>query len=149
MKKLTKVYINSINPTVTFAAEELRKYLQMMRPDAAKISVEYGSGDDGFLLATMQDLSLEISDVPDPEFDDVLYIDTDSTGGVISGDNPRAILLAVYEYLRRQGCRWLFPGVDGEYIPEVKELAPVKLRFKPTMRYRGPSNEGSISQRAL
>ena len=149
MKKLTKIYIGSINPTVTFAAEELRKYLQMMRPDSEKITLEYGRGDDGFLLATMQDLGLDVSDVCDPSFDDILFIEAESFGGIIAGDNPRAVLLSVYEYLRRQGCRWLFPGVDGEYIPEVNELVPVKLRHNPSMRYRGPSTEGSISQEIM
>ena len=149
MKKLTKIYIGSANATVTYAAEELRKYLQMMRPDHEKMSVEYGMKDGGFLLATMKDLSLDVSDVPDTSLDDVLYIDAGSEGAVISGSNPRAVLLSVYEYLRRQGCRWLFPGIDGEYIPAVNELIPVKLRHKPTMRYRGPSTEGSISQRAI
>ena len=149
MKKLSKVYIGSIDPVVTFAAEELRKYLQMMRPDCEKIAVEYGAGDDGFLLVTMQDFELDTSDVSDPALDDILYIEADEYGGIIAGSNPRAVLLSVYEYLRRQGCRWLFPGVDGEYIPEVESLAPVALRFKPTMRYRGPSSEGAISQRTI
>ena len=149
MKRLTKVYIGSIDPVVTFAAEELRKYLQMMRPDCEKLSLEYGVGDDGFLLVTMQDFELDTSDVADPALDDILYIEADEHGGIIAGSNPRAVLLSVYEYLRRQGCRWLFPGVDGEYIPEVESLASVALRFKPTMRYRGPSSEGAISQRTI
>ena len=149
MNKLTKIYIGSVNSTVTFAAEELRKYLQMMRPDCEKITVEYGIGEGGFVLSTMQDLSYDTSDVSEPELDDILFIKTDRTGGVIAGSNPRAVLLSVYEYLRIQGCRWLFPGVDGEYIPEVGELVPVDLRHKPAMRYRGPSTEGGISQRII
>ncbi len=149
MKKLNKIYIGSTDPVVTFAAEELRKYLHMMRPDCEKISIEYGRGENGFLLVTMQDVSLDVSDASDPALDDILYIDADGAGGIIAGSNPRAVLLSVYEYLRRQGCRWLFPGVDGEYIPEVEDLTPVKLRHKPTMRLRGPSTEGSISQRAI
>ncbi|MBE6645310.1 MAG: DUF4838 domain-containing protein, partial [Ruminococcaceae bacterium] len=44
--------------------------------------------------------------------------------------------------LRQMGCRWLFPGVDGEYIP-IKATTPVKYRFKPSMRYRGQCNEGA------
>lgn len=149
MKRLTKVYINSSYPTVIFAAEELRKYLMMMRPESESISVEYGTGDDGFVLSTMTDLSLDTSDVSDTSLDDILYIDTDKTGGIIAGGNPRSVLLSVYEYLRHQGCRWLFPGIDGEYIPEVDELIPIKKRYKPTMRYRGPSSEGAISVRSI
>ena len=58
------------------------------------------------------------------------------------------MLIAVYELLRRNGCRFLFPGLDGEYIPEGK-LKAVKLRHKPSLRYRGPCLEGSIMQEAL
>ena len=146
---ITKVYINSTNPTVTFAAEELRKYLMMMCPEQGTIGIEYGRAEDGLVLSTTVDLSIDTPMVDDPTLDDVLYIDTTGKTGIIAGNNPRSVLLSVYEYLRRQGCRWLFPGIDGEYIPEVKELLPVKLIHKPTMRLRGPSTEGSISQRAI
>ncbi|MBR2388877.1 MAG: DUF4838 domain-containing protein, partial [Clostridia bacterium] len=43
------------------------------------------------------------------------------------------------------GCRWLFAGVDGEYIP-VKDIEPVKFHKMADCRYRGQCNEGAEYQ---
>jgi len=137
--------ISSCSP-IDYAAEELKKYLRMMMTECGEIQIKYDpEAKDGFRLGLMQDFGLDVSDAEDTELDDILYIDTDKNGGIIAGDNPRSVLLAVYEYLRQNGCRWLFPGVDGEYIP-VKEIESVKYRFKPTSRYRGWCNEGAEYQ---
>ena len=140
--------INKISSfsAVDYAAEELRKYLRMMMPECGNIEIKYDpSAKDGFRLGLMQDFGLDISDVAEPELDDILYIDTDTDGGIIAGDNPRSVLLSVYEYLRKNGCRWLFPGVDGEFIP-MQDIAPVKFRHAPSCRYRGQCNEGAEYQ---
>ena len=134
---------------VDYAAEELRKYLRMMMPECGNIEIKYApEAKDGFRLGLMQQLGLNTSDTEDTELDDIIYIETDMRGGVIAGDNPRSILLSVYEYLRQNGCRWLFPGVDGEFIP-MQEIKPVKYRHKPTSRYRGLCNEGSEFQSGM
>ena len=146
MLKINKLVTNSV---VDFAAEELKKYLRMMMPECGDIKIEYApEAKDGFRLGLMGDLGLDISDAEKPELDDVIYIDTDTEGGVIAGSNPRAVLIAVYEYLRKNGCEWLMPGVDGEYIP-MKDIAPVKYRHKPPMRHRGNCIEGAVSQQIM
>ena len=145
------IYINKItsHETVDFAASELKKYLRMMQPCGGDLKISYSpDAKDGFRLGLMQDLGLDVSDADDTDLDDILYIDADASGGIIAGDNPRSVLLAVYEFLRQNGCRWLFPGVDGEYVP-MKEIEAVKYRFKPSMRYRGPCIEGATSQQIL
>ena len=146
---MLKIYKIDASPVIDFAAEELKKYLRMMMPNDGEITIEYKpDAKEGFRLGLMQTFGLDISDAEDPELDDILYMDTDCEGGIIAGDNPRSVLLAVYEYLRQNGCRFLFPGVDGELIP-VKRIAPVKYRHKPSMRYRGQVNESATSQRAM
>jgi len=143
--------INKItsNTTVDFAAEELKKYLRMMMPEAGDVKIAYApDAKDGFRLGLMQDFGLDVSDAEDPELDDILYFDCDTEGGIIAGDNPRSVLLSVYEYLRHNGCRWLFPGVDGEFIP-MQDIKPVKYRFKPSCRYRGQCNEGAEFQQSM
>ena len=138
-------YINKItsNTTVDFAAEELKKYIRMMQPDAGDVIISYApEAKDGFRLGLMQDLGLDTSDVYDTELDDIIYIDADNNGGILAGDNPRSVLFAVYDFLKKNGCRWLFPGVDGEIIP-MKELESVKYRHVPSCRYRGQCNEGA------
>ena len=146
-----KIYKTALSSPVDYAAEELKKYLQMMMPeDCNAIPVAYDpAATDGFRLGLMQDFGLDVSDADDVALDDILYIDADKTGGIIAGDNPRSVLLAVYEYLRQQGCRWLFPGVDGEFIPVVSGLKPITYRHKPSCRYRGQCNEGSECQQNM
>ena len=143
MYVINKLYSSS---AVDYAAEELRKYLRMMMPECGNIEIKYApDAKDGFRLGLMQDLGLDISDAKEPDLDDILYIDTDMNGGIIAGDNPRSVLLAVYEYLRQNGCRWLMPGVDGEFIP-MQDIKPVKYRHAPSCRYRGWCNEGAEYQ---
>ena len=144
-------YINKItsDSTVDFAAEELKKYLRMMMPEGGDVKIAYApDAKDGFRLGLMQDFGFDVSDAEDVELDDILYIDCDTEGGIIAGDNPRSVLLSVYEYLRQNGCRWLFPGVDGEFIP-MQDIKAVKYRHKPSCRYRGWCNEGAEFQQSM
>jgi hypothetical protein len=85
---------------IDFAAEELKKYLRMMMPESGDIKISYSpDATDGFRLNLKQNAGLDISDAENPELDDIIYIDCDENGGLIAGDNPRSVLLAVYEYL--------------------------------------------------
>ena len=136
----------SADSVIDYAAEELKKYLRMMMPEGGDIKISYcPEAVDGFRLGLMQDFGLDVSDAEDVTLDDIIYIDCDTEGGIIAGDNPRSVLLAVYEYLRHNGCRWLMPTVDGEYIP-MQNIVPVKYRHKPSCRYRGWCNEGAEYQ---
>ncbi len=141
-----RIYKVRICAPIDYAAEELKKYLRMMMPEAGDVTIEYKpDATEGFRLGLMQDFGLDVSDVDNVELDDILYADTDENGGIIAGDNPRSVLLSVYEYLRRNGCRWLFPGVDGEFIP-MQDIIPVKFRHVPSCRFRGQCNEGAEFQ---
>ena len=140
--------INKItsNPVVDFAAEELKKYLRMMMPDAGEITIKYvPEAKDGFRLGIMADFDLDTSEALDLDLDDIIHIDTDDMGGIIAGSNPRSVLLAVYKYLTINGCRWLFPGIDGEFIP-VKTVEATKYHKMADCRYRGQCNEGAEYQ---
>ena len=146
---MIKIYKTSSYSPVDFAADELKKYFRMMMPECGAIEIKYDpSAKDGFRLGLMQDFGLDVSDVEKTDLDDILYVDTDEQGGIIAGDNPRSVLLAVYECLRQNGCRWLFPGVDGEYIP-MKDIVPVKLRYKPSCRCRSYCYEGAVIQQSM
>ena len=143
--------INKItsNNVVDFAAEELKKYLRMMMPRCGEIAINYAPGaKDGFRLGLMSDFGLDTSESDDLTLDDILHIDTDSEGGIIAGSNPRSVLLAVYRYLTINGCRWLFPGIDGEYIP-IRNVEPTKYHKMADCRYRGQCNEGAEAQHLM
>lgn len=143
--------INKItsHPVVDFAAEELKKYLRMMMPECGEIFIRYDpAAETGLRLGLMTDFGLDITEAADPVLDDILHIDTDGENGIIAGSNPRSVLLAVYRYLYENGCRWLFPGVDGECIP-MREVAPTRYHKMADCRYRGQCNEGAEYQQNM
>jgi len=134
------------NTVVDFAAEELKKYLRMMMPRCGEIIIDSDCGaQKGFRLGLMADFGLDTSEATDLFLDDILHIDTDEQGGIIAGSNPRSVLLAVYKFLTLNGCRWLFPGLDGEMIP-VKPVEGIRFHKMADCRYRGQCNEGAESQ---
>ena len=145
-----KIYKISDCSPVDLAAEELKKYLRMMMPEAGDIKIERADGvrPDGFCLGTMRDLSLDTSEAENAELDDIVHIDTTDTAGIIAGSNPRSVLIATYRFLRENGCRWLLPGVDGEYIP-MQTVRGVKYHKMADSRYRGWCNEGAEFQQCL
>ena len=146
-----KIYKISDNATVDYAAEELKKYLRMMMPECGNVDIKRAFGGipkDGFVLGLMSDLGLCTSEAEDPSLDDILHIDTDDLSGIIAGSNPRSVLMAVYRFLFENGCRWLYPGVDGELIP-MQTVHGVKYHKMADMRYRGWCNEGAESQQCM
>ena len=141
-----EIFVVSPSTTAVFAAEELKKYLRMMMPRCGEIPITISEkADHGFRVGLMADFGMDVSRIPDLSLDDVICLSGDETGQIIAGSNHRSILLAVYKYLKLNGCRWLFPGVDGEYIP-VREVKPQNYRKMADFRYRGQCNEGSTAQ---
>ena len=133
---------------IDFAAEELKKYLRMMMPQCDDIDILYDPyAKDGFRLGLLSDFGL-IFEGEDPALDDVIHVDANRDGGILSGSNMRSILFAVYRFLRENGCRWLDPGVDGEYIP-VKDISAVRYHKLADHRFRGHCNEGAEHQQAM
>ena len=134
---------------IDFAAEELKKYLRMMMPEGGDVPISYDpDAQDGFRLGLLEDFGLP-SEAEDPILDDVIHVDTTPQGGVLAGSNPRSVLFAVYRLLRENGCRWLYPGVDGEFIPTVDVLMPVTYHKAAEIRFRGFCDEGSESQTCM
>ena len=87
---------NHREETAAYAAEELKKYLDMMCAGFCT-GIEYADDakaeDGAILLALMSELSLPTPEVKDPVTDDILYIDVKNGSGVIAGSNIRSILL--------------------------------------------------------
>ena len=97
------IYKIASNTVVDFAAEELKKYLRMMMPRCGDITIEYKpDATEGFRLGRMADFGLSTAEeTQEPEMDDIVHIDTDEKGGIIAGSNYRSVLLAVYEYFKK------------------------------------------------
>lgn len=137
-----KISVESNNETVFFAASELQKYLKMMFTDN-NFDIGFKAGE--IKIGLFGDLNIEPQVGSYSDCDDVLYIETKGFEGVISGNNPGSVLLSVYEYLKAEGCRWLFPGIDGEYIPKLDKISDVSLIKKMPTGVRGQCIEGAIS----
>jgi len=134
---------------IDFAAEELKKYLRMLMPRCGEIEICYApEATDGFRLGLLEDFNLP-NEARDTVLDDVIHVDTTGNGGILAGSNMRSILFAVYRYLRLCGCRFLYPGVDGEHIPVIKELEPRYYHKLADHRFRGHCNEGAESQNCM
>ena len=130
---------------IDYAAEELKKYLRMMMPECGDIKIFYNpEAKDGFRLGFLEDFSIPFEG-EDADLDDVIHVDTTTEGGILAGSNPRSVLFSVYRFLKENGCRWLYPGIDGEYIP-MKDIEPVSYHKVPDNRLRGFCDEGSPSQ---
>ena len=136
-----KIYKLSLSEPVDFAANELKKYLRMMMPDCGGITIAYNpKATDGFRLGLLEDHGLP-NEAADPVLDDIVHIETTEDGGILAGSNPRSVLFAVYRLLKLNGCRFLLPGTDGEYIPR-KSLTPQSYHKLADNRVRAHTTEG-------
>ncbi len=146
-----KIYKITDCITVDYAAEELKKYLRMMMPECGDIDIKRAFGgvpEDGFVLGLMSDFGISTEEADDLVLDDILHIDTTDNAGIIAGSNARSVLMAAYRFLYENGCRWLYPGVDGEIIP-MQDVHGVKYHKLADMRFRGWCNEGAESQQCM
>lgn len=130
--------------TISFAADELKKYLWTMMPKSGNTPITLDpEATDGFRLGLLEDFGLT-SEATDPTWDDVVHIDTTAQGGILAGSNPRSVLFAVYRFLRLNGCRWFYPGAEGEYVP-MKDIEPQRYHKMADHRVRGYTIEGDPS----
>lgn len=142
-----KIQILSNNETIIYAAEEFKKYLQMM-DDSLSCEIVTDNGD--IKLGILSQLSLYDGDVCDTMTDDVIDIDISSMKGYIAGSNGRSVLMGVYNFLKSAGCMWVRPGCDGEYIPK-KDMKSHSFcyRKKADITFRGECIEGAVSYENL
>ena len=109
-------------PPIRFAAAQLRAYLKRAGANGACGEIR---------VAAMQTLGLGEHDG-----NDRIIIDVARRGGIIAGDKPRSVLLAVYRYLRELGFDWVRPGRDGEVIPRLRNPPSRRVRLDETASYR-------------
>ncbi len=76
----------------------------------------------------------------DAKYDDAFSIAVTNGKGSIVATNERAVLLGVYHFLKRQGCRFIHPEQGGEYIPTVDAVADVNETWYAKTRHRGTTD---------
>ncbi len=138
-----KIQLLRGSETVRYAAEELRKYLEIM-DSSVRTQIVTDEGD--IKLGLLSELGLSCEGVCDPMVDDLVDVDIEDGRGYISGSNERSILFGVYKYLKSAGCRWVRPGESGEYIPKKSmKCHTFKYRKKADIKFRGQAIEGAVS----
>jgi len=129
--------------TVSYATNELIRLIKTMdkniRLDVRRYDGKVESVKNALWIGL--DGSLEASE------DDHILIKVENGAGVITGSNERSVLMAVYRFMYELGCRYLYPGADGEKIPvrslDYKDLK-VSVDETPSYRHRGICIEGSV-----
>ncbi|MBR5539658.1 MAG: DUF4838 domain-containing protein, partial [Clostridia bacterium] len=136
--------------TVKLAASELAKYLRKMETNAVvdeRIYDEYNANlTDVLWVGMSEEFDKKLPTVKDKKFDDAILVDVENYCGVISGANERAVLIAVYRFLREIGVVWVRPGEGEEIVPKkALDICSVKVCEAPSYRHRSICIEGAIS----
>ena len=138
-----KIYSALNNETISYAAEELKKYILLMNQEE-KVEISLEQGD--IKLGLLSDFNLPEDEVEDPFFDDLFVVEIENAKGYIAGSNPRSVLYGVYAFLKSCGCRWIRPGKDGDFVPQFDIASHnFKCTQKADMKIRCEMIEGAIS----
>ena len=127
-----------------FAAEELRKYLLCATEDDVMLIEESEAlpqgGADGISLFTRgSDRLIET----ESDEEDSILIDIRGKSGEIAANTARALLIAVYRYLREIGFAFVRPGKNGEIYPKLLKEENVFIREKADTKLRSVCIEGA------
>ena len=101
------------NQTVKFAVEEIVRLIKKMDKNLTLDVRRYFDKDETVKNALWVGLdgSVEKSE------DDRIVVKVENGVGIITGSNDRSVLMAAYRFMYELGCRYLYPGADGEKIP--------------------------------
>lgn len=104
---MIKIARISYDPVIAYAAEELQRCLREMDRETEVLILTYPTYRwelEDVLWVGMDDALKEfLPNVKDAHLDDAIAIEVKGAKGFITGANPRAVLIAVYRYLRELG----------------------------------------------
>lgn len=144
MIKLNKI---GTDRAINFATEEFAKYIRLMNSsEDVQILNNDILKDELLNVGICDEFDKLLPEVADKELDDAIYIDVTAGKGIITGTNPRSVLIAVYRFLREVGVKFIRPGTDNEIIPDCDiTTKTVKICEKASLRHREVCIEGSCS----
>ena len=106
---MTRITLAAIgkNNTVTYAVDELYTYLKKI-DDTLFVDVRYypeydESVDRVIWVGESDKFASKLLEVRDTKRDDSIYIDVENSAGIITGCNPRSVLIAAYRFLKELG----------------------------------------------
>ena len=118
-----------------FAADELRRYIQLM----SGATLPVGSGDASVVIELIVDAQVLPPPRPtpdDPRTQDRYRLRVSPTGIQIAGASGRAVLFGAYDLLERLGCGWCVPGDDTVPRKPTLSLGVVDVDTQPAFEYR-------------
>ena len=131
------------NDTISFAVSELCRLLKEMDRALVLDVRKYPEFDKNLKNAIWVG-----TDFVDKSENDRIFIDVKGSVGVISGSNERSVLMAVYRFMKELGCRYLYPGKEGEKVPKRRlsyDDLTVNIDETPSYKRRIMMIEGAIS----
>ena len=137
---------DSNNPTIRYAASELKAHLSMLPYYTEVISAD--DNDHTIILSVCDNLeTYGLPSVEDPLYDDQFTYQITKNNGYIYGRNSRSVLLAVYYYLREIGFHFIRPGIDGTFVPNITDYSQLIKSHTQNypVRHRGICIEGANS----
>ena len=137
------------NQTIDFACAELSRYLQLFYPQQTfPVLAEDACSDtaSALFVGISPAFDQHLPAVSDRALDDGIYIHVENGAGMITGTNPRSVLIAVYRFLKELGVCWIRPGPDGELLPDTAPAhCSVHVAEAAAYRHRAICIEGAIS----
>lgn len=132
------------NKTVKFAVKEIARLIKAMDNTVALDIRKYKEKDTSVKNALWVGQDGSVKENSD---EDSIYISVENGAGIISGSNERSVLMAAYRFMKKMGCRYLYPGKDGEKIPKkTLDYADLKadVNETPDYNHRAVCIEGSV-----
>lgn len=122
--------------TEVYAASELKKYIGKMTGKTPSIHKETENADKNYRVyvgktiyaekyaKNFKEKQSEYSGDPskNEELNDTYIIVAKPNATMLLGSQQRGTLYSIYEFLETCGCRYFYPGPEGEIIPQVKKV---------------------------
>lgn len=135
--------------TVRYAATELAAYLERLTRERVGVRPvdRYDATVPGIYVGPAEAFGdTGTPAVADARFDDAICVEVQGRSGIVTGSNPRSVLLAAYRYLGELGVRWVRPGPEGESVPSgPREDLSASITEAASYRHRGICIEGAVS----
>ena len=131
------------NKTVKLAVKELCRLIKAMDDRVVLDVRKYASK----IPSVKNALWVGLDGSEERSESDRIYLKVENGAGIISGSNERSVLMAAYRFMKELGCRYLYPGRDGEKIPK-RSLSYADLTVQITEaasnEFRGICIEGAV-----
>lgn len=127
--------------TISFSGTELAGYLRRMLPDiSVSINNQSGHADLTINLQVVENCLGHHTEK------DCFHIHIEESTGSITGNSERSVLLGVYDYLHKLGCRFLAPGKEKEFVPVISaSQLYMNYQKEASLMHRGVCIEGADS----